>query len=126
MSGQESSLASLIRTREVEQERLKSLAMRIDRLKIERKAVEIEMANMERNIESYMAEGLVVTDHAVIRYMERVMGFEVEKVREEIADLAIKQHVGVLDSGRLPGPEESWLVVRHRRVITVTPRKRQL
>ena len=125
MSGQESSLTNLIRTREVEQGRLESLAIRIDRLKVESKAVEIEVANMERNIESHKAEGLVVTDHAVIRYMERVMGLEVEKVREEIADLAMEQHVGVLESGRLPGPEESWLVVRHKRVITVTPRNKR-
>ena len=125
MSNQEGSLASLIRTREVGEERLKSLAMRIDRLKLERKAVEIEVANMERNIDSYRSEDLVVTDHAVIRYMERVMGLEVERVRDEIADLAREQHVEVLESGRLPGPEDSWIVVRHKRVITVTPRQRQ-
>ncbi len=32
-----------------------------------------------------MSDGVPVTDHAVLRYMERAMGLDVERVREEIA-----------------------------------------
>lgn len=61
----------------------------------------------------------LVTDHAVLRYMERIMGFDVEAIRREIEgerrELKAKIDLGASSVKR----DDCVLVIRNKQVVTV-------
>mgnify|MGYP000288406981 CR=1 FL=1 len=66
---------------------------------------------------------LGVTDHAVIRYLERIEGMNIEKIRSDIRS-KIKDMVKVCGDGRYPLGDRFQAVVENRMVITVIDRNR--
>lgn len=65
-----------------------------------------------------------VTDHGLVRYMQRVMGIDVEAIRKDVADM--------LSARELPGSASGSMVVRldgfrfvvlGGRLVTVKPHK---
>lgn len=63
---------------------------------------------------------MIVTDHAVLRYLERCHGLDVEALRERLAPEYLALAVNCLGSGIYPGPR-CRLVVSGRVVKTVLP-----
>ena len=63
-------------------------------------------------------ESLRVTDHAVLRYLERAMEFEIEKVREHIARLCEGAAAIGAACIRVDGLRYE---IRNNTVITITP-----
>lgn len=41
-----------------------------------------------------MTAPIRVTDHAVVRYLERARGFDIEAIRKHIAEVCVAAHVG--------------------------------
>ena len=64
-------------------------------------------------------EGVDVSDHAVIRYLERVMGVDVAKIRGKIAGGAVAKCAGVIGDGRYPVEPGVKAVVRGGKVVTI-------
>tara|TARA_R110000822_G_scaffold310329_1_gene442613 strand:+ start:186 stop:503 length:318 start_codon:yes stop_codon:yes gene_type:complete len=64
-----------------------------------------------------------VTDHAVLRYLERVEGFDVEDLREQLANTEVLKLAAALGNGEYPvGKQgEGVLVVNEGVVVTVLP-----
>ncbi|MCW4115642.1 hypothetical protein NPA31_011775 [Aurantimonas sp. MSK8Z-1] len=64
-----------------------------------------------------------VTDHALVRYLERVHGVDMDAFREELAALAqpfVDARVSCAPVGAV------WLRIEDNRLITVTPSKPRL
>lgn len=64
--------------------------------------------------------GVHVTDHALVRYLERILGIDMEAHRAEIAALAqpfadLKTKHAPIDGG--------WLVFEGEKLVTITPTK---
>ena len=111
------SIARLLRSSEVKNQLIAQVETRIGQLEIEREALIEELTEIEGQIEAY-DKTLHVTDHAVLRYMERALGMEVELVRQHMRRRAETQYVEVLDSARLP-VDDVWFVVNGKTVVTV-------
>lgn len=67
-------------------------------------------------------QNVVITDHAVLRYLERVHGIGIEEVKEKIlpSDSKVRQQIAEIGEGRFPvGPHR--VRVRDGKVVTITP-----
>lgn len=63
---------------------------------------------------------LRVSDHAVLRYLERFHGVDVERARAELHAFAAPIHA----VGAAHGPVgELWLIIKNDTVITMTPNR---
>jgi hypothetical protein len=60
------------------------------------------------------------SDHAVLRYMERVHGIDVERYRAELLTLAAPYLETRAQSGAIG---ELWCVIKNDTIVTLTPRK---
>jgi len=66
---------------------------------------------------------LRVSDHAVLRYLERFHGIDVERARNELYNFAAPIHA----VGAAHGPiGELWLIIKNDTVITMTPNRPKL
>ena len=46
-----------------------------------------------------METTIKVSDHAIVRYLERIMGFDIELIRNAIATPGIKKQTDILGNG---------------------------
>jgi hypothetical protein len=60
-----------------------------------------------------------VTDHAVVRYLERVAGMDIAAIRRAILPADVEAQVRVLGDGRYPVGETHAAIVRDGVVVTV-------
>jgi ATP-dependent Clp protease ATP-binding subunit ClpA len=58
-----------------------------DGLAARRRAIDADLKQLENTAAQLAPVELTVTDHAVVRYLERHCGFDVRRLRQEIADL---------------------------------------
>ena len=63
-----------------------------------------------------MTKGITMSDHALIRYIERAMNIDMEKVRGGIVDNVSKL---ILTDGRYPIGEGIFAIVRDKTIVTV-------
>jgi len=66
-----------------------------------------------------------VTDHALVRYMERVMELDLDAIRAQILTPANVVKIKAIRNGRIPVGNWSDLVVVEGRVLTVAPRNHE-
>lgn len=64
---------------------------------------------------------LAISDHALVRYMERVLGVDVGGVRKQILDAKSKKDIGVLGDCTYPVNNLYCVVVKDGVVVTVKP-----
>lgn len=68
--------------------------------------------------------GVPVTDHALVRYLERVLGFDIEALKQEMITARTESLIRTLGDGWYPA-DGHWLRVQEGKVVTVvTSRKR--
>lgn len=71
------------------------------------------------------SERPIVTDHALLRYLERHYGFDTKKIVDEILGEGRAGIIYLTENGRVPIGDGLQLVVEGRRVVTVVPRRKQ-
>lgn len=71
------------------------------------------------------AEEPLISDHAIIRYLERVKGFDIEAIKKEMMPDKLRNVIGTLNSGKFPTGEFT-AVVRDKLVVTVVTPKNQI
>lgn len=64
----------------------------------------------------------VLTDHALIRYIERVMEIDLDAIRAEILSPRNCALIHAMQSCRIPAGNGCDLVVAGGRIVTVAPR----
>lgn len=110
---------------------LKSLQMRKKRLEneitgLENDKVEIcgrikekrnQLAKIKNNIKELRSK-VIITEHAKIRYLERVKGIDMAEVEKEILDEDLKKQILVLGTGKFHR-NGLRLVVRNNSIVTV-------
>ncbi len=94
------------------EEALKAIARKID-------AKTAELGEIDQQIDEVKKSGPVVTEHAMLRYLERVMGIDLGQVAEDILTPEIVDQIGTLANATIPHPNGCKLVVRDRVVVTV-------
>ena len=62
-----------------------------------------------------------VSDHAIVRYMERVLGMDINAIRREIVPERVKKIIATLGGGKIPVNNEFSIRVFNNTVVTVLP-----
>lgn len=76
---------------------------RISKLEIELKSAEEDFARHKKQLEALKdVSEIQVSDHAVIRYMERVLGLDIKAFREQIARGELGAAIKCFESGKFP------------------------
>jgi len=91
---------------------------RVSNLQKGKAALEGEAVEITVKLSPKVATKPVISDHALIRYLERAHGFNLDKFRDEILN---DNNIGIINSGaskiKANGVE---LVIRDKVVVTVT------
>jgi hypothetical protein len=66
-----------------------------------------------------MADTLLVSDHAMIRYMERVMGLDLEDLKAEISNIDMAAHAQLGDGNYPIKAISARAVVKDGVIVTV-------
>lgn len=102
-------------------EELKKVKRQIEQCNIEKDGIFVKLKALRKQEKklSHDVEPLTVSDHAVIRYYERVLGISVDHVREKILrDVApLKETLGVRFKAPLEGGGTA--VVKDNKVVTI-------
>lgn len=77
------------------------------------------LAQVVSEIESLKERELVVTDHAVLRYMERVMGFDIERIKADMLNEQTASLIKRLGNGKYPIGSGAKIVVKDSAVVSV-------
>jgi hypothetical protein len=66
-----------------------------------------------------MGKKYTVTDHAVIRYMERVMGLDMNTIKNEILKPEVRQKLDILDGNANIPIGKYYAIFRKYKCVTV-------
>lgn len=109
------------------EDELRLLNAEIGRLSSERDAKMKIVKQITDTIQSIekSAKGIIVSEHAIMRYIERVLGFDVEKIKAGIvADVSSKW--ATLGDGTYPiSTSGASVVVKNNTVITVKTKSKE-
>lgn len=86
------------------------------------KSLEKELESLKQKEKEHQdaSDGIVVTEHAIIRYFERVLGFDVEKIKRQMIPEKTRNQIKVMKSGLFPeGNGKYKLRVRDGTVVTL-------
>jgi ribosomal protein L16/L10AE len=82
-----------------------------------------QIRGVEKEIEGMTNREIVVSEHAILRYLERIGGVNIDEVREKILSPSVRKYIDELGSGKFPqnGSETGKyrVVVKNRVVTTV-------
>lgn len=78
-----------------------------------------QMKFIDKDIKSLATVEVVVSEHAMLRYMERVMGFDLEIIRSAILSPDNLLMIKKLGSGRFPLSGGGRMVVRDKTVVSI-------
>ena len=78
-----------------------------------------DVANLEEQVKGFTESAPVVTEHALLRYVERVMGIDLEAARSDILNPSRMAVIKAMGSGKLEMPNGNKLVFKNRAVVTI-------
>ena len=79
-----------------------------------------DLVSVKSEIKALQSTNISVSEHAIVRYMERAMGFDIEEIRRKIVtDELIKLHGKLGNKGKYPIGDGLRAVVDNNVVITV-------
>lgn len=108
---------------------IKDLKKSLVQLEKEREAfvqsTQLNKASLDKRIEqlqrkiSLIEQPIKVSDHAVLRYLERVLGLNLDDVRAEILSSGVEAQIRQLGSGKYPLKGGGKAVVNGNVIVTV-------
>ena len=113
---------------------LKALQTRQDKLQAELKEAKNDLRESEKKVREIQAKltsveqqikqlsaaeaDIIISEHAYLRYFTRVLGFDLEKIKEEILSPKIENAIHTLKSGVFPS-EGFKLKVKNKTIVTL-------
>ena len=79
----------------------------------------IDCENILDDIESLKDKELIITEHAILRYIERAMGLDIEKVKSEILTDEIKAGFKLLGNGKYPTHNNCHVIIKNNSIVSV-------
>ena len=73
-----------------------------------------------QKIDLLSCKNIVVTEHAILRYLERAMGLDLDQVRKEILTNEVEQLSKNMGNGKYPIGNGCRVVVKNNTVVSVT------
>jgi hypothetical protein len=78
-----------------------------------------ERKRMADMLEAMTPKKLNVTDHALLRYVERVLGIDIEAIRNTIISEKVESLVAAVGDAKVPIGDGVYAVVRNHNVVTI-------
>lgn len=69
---------------------------------------------------SKLVNGLTISDHALLRYIERIMGVDVQTIKGNIINKVAKYNFG---NGRYPIGDNKYVILKDKTIVTVVEGK---
>lgn len=85
-------------------------------VELSKKKKELDRVNHEIEI---LTRELTVSEHAILRYIERVYELDIEKIQKEILESPSLATIDVLGSGRYPLQCGAKAVIKDRVIVTI-------
>ena len=82
-------------------------------------ALQGQLSEVEAEIGRIRGSGIIVTDHAVIRYLERVMDLDIHQLRHDILPAHTLKLAMQLGNGQYPIGNGARAVVRDNTVVSI-------
>lgn len=112
---------------------LKQLQSRKSRLEVEIKQLDIQSKELQsrldktrhqfrelsKRIHTLQNSNPTITEHAILRYIERAMGFNIEQIKNEILTDDLAEKIKLLGSGHYPVPGECLAVVKNMTIVSI-------
>ena len=104
------------------------LQSEIEAIKIEREILNNKLQSAERNLGKIreeikkLKEGnkIIVSEHAMLRYIERVLGIDLKEIERRILTDEVKEQYKIVGNGRFPINDEFRALIRDNVVVTIT------
>lgn len=109
----------------LEKQTLTDVSLLEDMAKEARKAASARLSELRRELERAerrLAEPRV-TEHALVRYLERVRGIDMEEVKQAILTPQVREWLHLFPEGNFPLDGRHKVVIRDGAVLTVKPHK---
>lgn len=87
---------------------------RLSEAKARLDAINAEIAKLREN-----ASEPIVSEHAMLRYCERVLGIDMSEVRAKILSPRNVATINFVRTGKVPGGDGMTLIVRDRSVVSI-------
>ena len=73
-------------------------------------ALSDKIKSLKKQCEALKTREIIISDHAVVRYFERVEGFDIENIKAAICPDSAKKQIGVVRTGSFPvrSGEKNW------------------
>ncbi len=78
-----------------------------------------QLASVNNQINQLKDKDIIISEHAILRYMERVMGVDMEAIKERVLTNTVKTMIGNMGNGKYPIDGGGKAVVRNNTIITV-------
>lgn len=117
---------------------LKQLNSQLQKAQGEREALKSEIGSKQRELQIKESSILdlkkqicrlqssknpIVSEHALLRYFERVLGYDLDEIKSDILTESVRQQLDVVGgNGKFPN-KDHFAVVKNYTVITVVPKK---
>lgn len=75
--------------------------------------------NLDKQIEELTEKDLVVSEHAILRYLERKYSLDLEVIRQEIATDTVKDQHKLLGAGKYPIGDGMKAVIKDNTIVSV-------
>ena len=77
------------------------------------------VSTLEEQVRAFTADDPVVTEHALLRYCERILGIDLEAAKSEILSPSRLAIVRAMGTGKVDMPGGRKLVFKNRAVVTI-------
>lgn len=120
---------------------IKSLQTQLAKLKVKRESAIGEQRSICKTIDDFQKEivsiegkiaslqkktkQLIISEHAILRYLERVKGIDLEQIRSEMILPKMKVAMEQFKDGTFSGPNNCKLVVKDNTVVTILTKEEE-
>ena len=108
------------------QSQASKLEAEIDNIKLELFARQKELnlknqtlQSIKKEIERFTSGEIVVSEHAILRYFERVLNFNIEEIKSKILTPEVQSLYDSLGGGEFPVENKFTVVLKDNTVITI-------
>lgn len=83
------------------------------------KNMESQLCEIQNKIKSISDSDIVVTEHAIIRYLERCKGLDLDAVKSEILSEERRKMIKAMGNGKFPIGDGARIVVKGNSIVTI-------
>jgi len=84
-----------------------------------------QVKEIENQIKSLQDIDIIISEHAILRYIERVMGIDIELIKKEILTDTLKEQFKTLGNGTYPIGNDVKVKIQNNTIVTVHTNKKE-